>query len=145
MHGKNMLATGYALDKRGMFKAPDITGWHVYICGPKLIEELCRLPDDTLDIQAAAKIVREILLFLSGSNCLSLFLGRNNERPYKATIHSHPPFLAMDTILPLSEMTSPVPYLPFSPPSSTSSKSHLRITSLVLPPANGYQSKLSIL
>ncbi|KIM83563.1 hypothetical protein PILCRDRAFT_69319, partial [Piloderma croceum F 1598] len=52
-HAKNMLTTGYALDKRGMFKAP---GWHVYICGPKLIEELCRLPDNTLDIQAAAKI-----------------------------------------------------------------------------------------
>jgi hypothetical protein len=43
-----------------MFKAPEIGGWHVYICGPKLIEELCKLPDDILDIQAAAKIVRDM-------------------------------------------------------------------------------------
>lgn len=55
-----MLAAGYALNKRGMFKSPEIGGWHVYICGPQLIEELCKLPDDVLSIQAAAKIVSNI-------------------------------------------------------------------------------------
>ena len=60
MYSKNMLSAGYALDRQGMFKAPEIGGWHIYICGPKLVEELCKLPDDTLDIQAAARIVRHI-------------------------------------------------------------------------------------
>lgn len=59
-----MLATGYALDKRGIFKAPEIGGWSIYICGPKLIEELCKLPDDIVDTQAAAKIVRDLNIFI---------------------------------------------------------------------------------
>lgn len=59
-----MLATGYALHKRGMFRAPEIGGWQVYVCGPGLTEELCKLPDDTLDITAAAKIVKDISILL---------------------------------------------------------------------------------
>ena len=60
LYSKGMLMKGYALHAGGIFKAPNTGGWHVYVCGPKLVEEICKLPDNVLDIQAAAKMVRNI-------------------------------------------------------------------------------------
>lgn len=50
-----MLYKGYAMNR--MFKTPEMFGWHIYICGPELIEEVIKLPDSSLDIQEAARLV----------------------------------------------------------------------------------------
>lgn len=59
-----MLMKGYeAVNSEGVFKTATMTGWHIYVCGPKLIEEVCKLPDSVLNIQAAAKQVSKFLIY----------------------------------------------------------------------------------
>jgi len=91
MYSKNMLTKGYTLDKQGMFKSPEMGGWHVYASGTKLIEELCKLPDHVLDIQAAAKMT------LQGDYTFSPAIFSN---PYHVPIIRHNLTRALPVVFP---------------------------------------------
>ena len=59
LRSKDMLREGYAmcLGKGDMFNLADLHGWKVYVCGPRLISEMAKIPDEILGALEATRLV----------------------------------------------------------------------------------------
>jgi hypothetical protein len=55
--GRDILRSAYQKHKEGLFLLPGFQAWTVYVCGPKLIEEISQLPTETLSLMEASKEV----------------------------------------------------------------------------------------
>ncbi|KAH9836319.1 cytochrome P450 [Rhodofomes roseus] len=55
MHSDVILWEGYQKYRNGAFKHRDVDGWHVLVSGPKLVEEMCRAPENVLSLIEASK------------------------------------------------------------------------------------------
>ncbi|KIM67603.1 hypothetical protein SCLCIDRAFT_1111427 [Scleroderma citrinum Foug A] len=67
LHAKAMIQEGYDQYKDGFFKVPMMNRWVVVITGPRLLEELRKIPDERLSFDHAIRDVCGCQCFLSFS------------------------------------------------------------------------------
>ncbi|KAG6336144.1 hypothetical protein ID866_2954 [Astraeus odoratus] len=60
LHAKSMIQEGYERYKDGFFKVPTMNRWVVVITGPRLLEELRKIPDERLSFDHAMQDLLQV-------------------------------------------------------------------------------------
>ncbi|KIM70390.1 hypothetical protein SCLCIDRAFT_527554 [Scleroderma citrinum Foug A] len=60
LHAKAMIQEGYDQYKDGFFKVPTMNRWVVVITGPRLLEELRKIPDERLSFDHAMRDLLQV-------------------------------------------------------------------------------------